>query len=219
MCARCHRNKKNLHATLRSGSELVSLPDRILLLIACRPRARVIRACAVGIARRGAQIGRLGAPCKAGGHWCSLPHGCRCRRAPHFRAIGGPVGRAALCLATGRGHLPFADRAGCKRARARFGRAWVVRAGRAGWMGRASDARKEIACPSHLGGAGRAHVEGESLGRMFRAGRHARYMPWSPEGRGPGSGAPHEAWSPLPAPSKSAQISTYSTRIREGQPS
>ena len=42
-------------------------------------------------------------------------------------------------------------------------------------MGRTSDARKEIASPSHLGGAGRAHVEGEWLGRMFRAGagRHA----------------------------------------------
>jgi hypothetical protein len=58
-------------------------------------------------------------------------------------------------------------------------------------MGRASDARKEIAFPSHLGGGGRAHVEGEWLGRMFRAGRHGGYMPWSPEGRGPGSGAPH----------------------------
>ncbi len=40
------------------------------------------------------------------------------------------------------------------------------------------------------GRVGRAHVEGEWLGRMFRAGRHARYMPWSSEGRGPGSGAP-----------------------------
>ncbi len=46
-------------------------------------------------------------------------------------------------------------------------------------------------------------VEGEWLGRMFRAGRHARYMPWSPEERGPESGAPHLAWGPLPAPSKS----------------
>ncbi len=34
--------------------------------------------------------------------WCSLPHGGRSRRTPHFRAIGGPVGRAALRLATGR---------------------------------------------------------------------------------------------------------------------
>jgi hypothetical protein len=65
-------------------------------------------------------------------------------------------------------------------------------------MGRTSDARKEIACPSYHGGAGRAHVEGEWLGRMLRAGRHARYMPWSPEGRGPGSGAPHLVWGPLP---------------------
>ena len=102
VCARCHRHKKNLPATLRSGSELVSLCDRILPLVACRPRARVIRACAVGTARRGARIGRLGAPCKAGGRWCSLTHGCRCRRAPQFRAIGSPVGRAALRLETGR---------------------------------------------------------------------------------------------------------------------
>ena len=63
------------------------------------------------------------------------------------------------------------------------GRAWVVRADWAGWMGRTSDARKGIAFPSHQAGAGPAHVEGEWLGRMFRAGRHARYMPWSPEGR------------------------------------
>ena len=68
VCARCHREKKNPCATLRSGSELVSLSDRILLLAACRPRVRVKRACAVGMVRRGAQIGRLGSPCKAGGH-------------------------------------------------------------------------------------------------------------------------------------------------------
>ena len=95
MCARCHRNKKNLRATLRSGSELVPLADQILLLVACRPRVRVKRACAVGIARRGAQIGRLTAPCKAGGHYWTLTHGCRCRRAPQIRAIGDPIGRAA----------------------------------------------------------------------------------------------------------------------------
>jgi hypothetical protein len=76
-------------------------------------------------------------------------------------------------------------------------------------MGRTSDARKGIAFPSDQGGAGRAHVEGEWLGRMFRAGRHAIYMPWSPEGRGPGSGAPHEAGSPVPAPSNSARISWF----------
>ncbi len=86
-------------------------------MAACRPLARalVVRACAVrdGVARRGAQIGGLGAPCKAGGHWYLLQHDVRCRRAPQLRAI---VGRAALRLATGRGHLPFANRAGCKRA-------------------------------------------------------------------------------------------------------
>ena len=98
VCARCHRNKKNLHATLRSGSEPVSLCGRILLLVACRPRVRVERACAVGIARRGAQIGRLGAPCKAAGRCCPLTHECICCRAPQFRAIGDPVGRAALPL-------------------------------------------------------------------------------------------------------------------------
>jgi hypothetical protein len=34
-----------------------------------------------------------------------------------------------------------------------------------------------MAFPSHLGGAGQAHVEGEWLGRMFRAGRHAPGAP------------------------------------------
>ncbi len=190
MCARCHRNKKNLHAILRSGSELASLSDRILLLIACRPRARVVRACAVGVARRGAQMGRLGAPCKAGGRWCSLPHERRCRRAPQFRAIGSPVGRAALRLETGRATC----RSRTRQMQARRDideRAWVVRTDWAGWMGRTCDVRRVDTIPSHQGGAGRAHVEGEWLGRMFRAGRHAGYMPWSPEGRGPGSGAPH----------------------------
>ena len=57
-----------------SGSELISLSDRILLLVACRPRVRVKRACAVGMVRRGAQIGRLGSPCKAAGHCCPLAH-------------------------------------------------------------------------------------------------------------------------------------------------
>ena len=66
VCARCHRKKKNQRETLRSGSELLSLSHRILLLVACRPRARVKRACAVGIARRGAQTGRLGSSCEAG---------------------------------------------------------------------------------------------------------------------------------------------------------
>ncbi len=58
VCVRCHRSTRGLRAFLRSGSELVSLSDRILLLVACRLRARVIHACDVGIARRGAQIGR-----------------------------------------------------------------------------------------------------------------------------------------------------------------
>ena len=102
VCARCHRNKKNVCTILRSGSELIWFSVRILLLVACRPRVRVIRACAVGTASRGARIGRLGAPCKAGVRWCSLTHGCRCHRTPQFRAIGGSVARAALRLETGR---------------------------------------------------------------------------------------------------------------------
>ena len=95
VCARCHRYKKNLRAILGSDSELISLSDRILLLVACRPRVHVTRACAVGMARRGALKGRLGAPCNAGGHCWPLTHGCRCRRAPQIRAMGDPIGRAA----------------------------------------------------------------------------------------------------------------------------
>ena len=60
-----------------------------------RPRVRVKRACAVGMARRGAQKGRLEAPCKAGGHCWPLTDRCRCRRAPQIRAMGDPIGRAA----------------------------------------------------------------------------------------------------------------------------
>ena len=74
VCVRCHRNKRELRAFLRSGSELVSLSDRILLMVACRLCARVIHACDVGIARRGAQIGRLGEPCKAGWALVLAPH-------------------------------------------------------------------------------------------------------------------------------------------------
>ncbi len=106
--ARSHWEKENLRAVLQvlSGSELVSLSDRILVVlvlppVACslRPRVRVKRACqcALGIARRGAQIGslRLGAPCKAGGYCWPLTRRCRSRRAPQIRAIGDPIGRAA----------------------------------------------------------------------------------------------------------------------------
>jgi hypothetical protein len=63
-------------AVFRFRSALVSVSGRILrlLLVACRSSragARVIHACAVGTARRGARIGRPGAPCKAGNlRWC-----------------------------------------------------------------------------------------------------------------------------------------------------
>ncbi len=43
-----------------------------------------------------------GLRCKVGGRRCSLTHDVMCRSAPQFRAIGGPVGRAALRLETGR---------------------------------------------------------------------------------------------------------------------
>jgi hypothetical protein len=78
-------------------------------------------------------------------------------------------------------------------------------------MGRTWDVRKEIACPGRLGGAGRAHVTDERLGRMFSAGRHARYLPWSPEERGPGSGAPPLAWKP---PSRAIEIGVVHHAIR-----
>ena len=147
MCARCHRNKNDICAILRSGSELVPLSDRILLLVACRPRVRGIRACAVGTARRGARIGRLGAPCKAGGRWCSLTHGLICRRTPQFRAIGGSVGRAALRLETGWATCRSRATQDTDARRARFGRAWVVQTGGARWTGRTCDVRRVLACP------------------------------------------------------------------------
>jgi hypothetical protein len=99
-----------------------------LQMEADRPRARVIRACAVGTARRGARIGRLGAPCKAGVRCCSLTHGCRCpsRRTPQIRAIGGSVDRAALRLETGRATCRSRATQDTDARRARFGRALVV---------------------------------------------------------------------------------------------
>ena len=147
MCARCHRNKKNLQAILRSGSENVSLSDRMLLLAACRPRVRVKRACAVGMVRRGAQIGRLGSPCKAGGHCWPLTHGCRCRRAPQLRAIGDPIGRAAPPHERSQPRTAHEPR-GLDARKAQAERAHIVSAGRAGSMGRTRDARKAIKVPA-----------------------------------------------------------------------
>ena len=156
MCARCHREKKNLRATLRSGGELAPWSDWILLLAACRQRARVKRACAVGIARRGAQIGRLGAPCKAGGHCWALTHECRCCRAPQFRAIGDPIGRAALPL---EGSQPRAAREPriMDKPKVNFECAPTMRTDRESWMGRTRDARKEDAIPGQSGWPPRTH--------------------------------------------------------------
>ena len=147
MCARCHRNKKNLQAILRSGSENVSLSDRMLLLAACRPRVRVKRACAVGMVRRGAQIGRLGSPCKAGGRRCSLTDGCRCRYAPQIRAIGDLIGRAAPPHERSQPRTAHEPR-GLDARKAQAERAHIVSAGRAGSMGRTRDARKANKVPA-----------------------------------------------------------------------
>jgi hypothetical protein len=65
-------------------------------------------------------------------------------------------------------------------------------------MWRTCDARKKKAFPWSLGGARRAHVEGEWLGKMLWAGRHAMDMPWSSEGRGP-MGHPWPGAGPFPA--------------------
>ena len=207
MCARCHRNKKNLHAILRSGSELVSLPDRILLLIACRPRARVIRACAVGIARRGAQIGRLGAPCKAGGRWYSLLHGCRCHRAPQLRDIGDPVGRAALRLATGRGHLPFANRAGGKRAEIVLdAHGSCEQAGPVGWGERVT-CDELIQVPAAWAARGEPTSRASGWAGCFGREGTPDICPGRPRGAGRGPGRRTRPAAPSPHHRNSARIS------------
>ena len=77
-------------------------------------------------------------------------------------------------------------------------------AGLVGWGEPGTSQRNSLSRPP--GRREGAHVTDERLGRMFWAGRHARYLFWSPEERGPGSGAPPLAWSPLPAPSKSGVV-------------
>jgi hypothetical protein len=136
VCARSHRNKKNPpYVILRSvvtTSSYQCLFGYWFWSHACRPRARVIRACAVGTARRGARIERLlrkeqpAKPAVPGSASItkSLPHGCQMSpRAPQLRAIGGSVGRTEWQGTTlplspasrnGTGHLPFANRAGYK---------------------------------------------------------------------------------------------------------
>jgi hypothetical protein len=73
-------------------------------------------------------------------------------------------------------------------------------------MGRTCDARKEIACPGRLGGAGQPTSRTSGWAGCFGRVRSARYLPWSSEERGPGSEAPPLAWSPLPAPSRSGVV-------------
>ena len=43
--ARCRRNNSNLQVLVRSGSKLILVCDLLMLLVACRRRAGVIRAC------------------------------------------------------------------------------------------------------------------------------------------------------------------------------
>ena len=45
VCARCRRNNSNLQVFVRSGSKLILVCDLLMLLVACRRRAGVIRAC------------------------------------------------------------------------------------------------------------------------------------------------------------------------------
>ena len=95
VCARCHRNQTNLHAIFAlAASPYHFLTGHRFWSHACRPRARVIRACAVGIARQGAQIGRLGAPCKAG-RALVLADSASIRLARRIRPLSAPVGRLA----------------------------------------------------------------------------------------------------------------------------
>jgi hypothetical protein len=144
--ARCHRNKKNLHAILpsRSGSELVSLPDRILLLIACRPRARVMRACAVGVGRQTGSSNRrarstLQSRCALvlTPTWMQMSPRAT---APGYRRSRRPRSPASR---NGTGHLPNVrePRRGQAPKDIDERGAWAMRAGWAGWMGRACDAR------------------------------------------------------------------------------
>ncbi len=45
ICARCRRNNSNLQVIVRSGSRRILLCDLLMLLVACKRRAGVIRAC------------------------------------------------------------------------------------------------------------------------------------------------------------------------------
>ncbi len=105
-----------------------------------------------------------------------------------------------------------------------LGRAWAVRAGRAGWMGRTCDTRKEIAFSSHLGGAGRAHVEGEWLGLMFRAEGTPGIRPGRPRSAGRGRGrrtwvepSPHHRNRTLKSMASCQVRSVSKTEDRENQ--
>ena len=149
VCARCHRHKTTLDAILRSGSELVSLSDRLLRLLARRPRAFVTRASAVCIARRGAQIGTLGAPCKAGPRALTsaltLTHGRihATGTARHSSGLSAVPSAAQPCVSKWDGP-PAVHVREPRRMQARRDideRAWVVQADWASWMGRTCDVR------------------------------------------------------------------------------
>ena len=118
--------------------------------------AQVIRACAVGTATGrkggGARIGRPGAPCKAVGASNHSHMEVRCRRAPQCRAIGGPVGRAALRLEPGRATCRSRAAQDADARRAQFGRAWNLRVNRQDRMGRTCEHGRRaepVSMPKH----------------------------------------------------------------------
>jgi hypothetical protein len=68
VCARCRRNNSNLRVIVRSGSKPILVHDLLMLLVACRRRAGVIRACQASVRRHrktAARIRRLRAICRA----------------------------------------------------------------------------------------------------------------------------------------------------------
>jgi hypothetical protein len=184
----------------------LSLSDRRLPLVACRPCARVIRACAVGIAGRGARIGRLGAPCKAAGHWCSLPHGCRCRRAPQFRAIESAVPSAAQPCVSKRDGPPAVREP--RRMQTRRDISWT-RMGRASGPGRLEGVNFPVAWAAQ---AGATPNRGRWAGPDLYDGKARQAHALVAQVRGPGSGA-RRTWPGAPSPRTVKRSATCKVHI------